>query len=377
MASGVRMTFGGKSAHLMYNLEKSYAKMTKYQEQLSTGKKIQRPSDDPINTTNILKFKMKESMNKQYKRNIADGKAYLYNYDTVLQSSVNSLQRGRELAIQARNDTLSANERNQIASEVVQLSRSLMHKANTLYKGDYIFSGTQTDKPPYELRNEPGETINVTATGTPIQMGSTYSPITHNVIPTTLEVTDGSATTYKEGTDYEVDYVSGEITILAGGSIGVGTNIEVSYESISKSTYTNKEAIYRQISEGNKLKINLNSSEVFETKDGNDIFETFVKFAEGLIENNTDAIETSITEIDDMRNSIMKDTAKNGAKINILEEQESDLLNQNIAIADLLGEYEDIDYAKTISDFTMQQNLFQSSMQAAGKIITPFIGNYM
>ena len=78
-----------------------------------------------------------------------------------------------------------------------------------------------------------------------------------------------------------------------------------------------------------------------------------------------------------MRNSIMKDTAKNGAKINILEEQESDLLNQNIAIADLLGEYEDIDYAKTISDFTMQQNLFQSSMQAAGKIITPFIGNYM
>jgi len=377
MASGVRITFGGKSATLMYNLEKSYSKMMNYQEQLSTGKKLLRPSDNPINTINVLKVKTKEAMNNQFKRNLTDGKAYLYAYDDILQSSVNNLQRSRELAIQARSETLSGEQRGDIAKEIVQISRSLMHKANTLYKGDYIFSGTQTDKPPYELRNESGETLNVTAVGVPIQMGASYSPTTHNVIPTTLEVTDGATTKYKEGVDYTVDYVSGEITVLGTGSIGVGSNIDVSYESFAKSKFTNKEAIDRQISEGQKMKINMNSSDVFEDDNGNDILDTFVKFAEGLVKNDNSMIENSITDIDNMRGSILKDTATNGARINVIEDQEANLNKQDVGIASQLSEYEDIDYAKTISDFTMQQNLFQSSMQAAGKIITPFIGSYI
>ena len=375
--SGVRMTFGGKSAHLMYNLENSYQKMMTLQEQLSTGTKLQRPSDSPIDTTNVLKIQTKESMNEQFKRNIADGKAYLYNYDTVLQSSTTSLQRARELAIQGRSDTLSDEERDYIAEETVQITQSLIFKANTLYKGDYVFNGTQTDKAPYILKKEDGEALTAGLPGVAIQMGDNDVPVTHNVIPTTLTVTDGGTTTYTEGTDYEVDYVNGEITPLAGGALNNGDPFTVEYQSIDKSLYSNDEDINRLISEGNELTINIHASDVFETDEGNDIFETMIRFTEGLVENDTTAIENGITEIDEIMACIMTDTAENGAKINTLETQETDIYAQDIEIGNLLGEYLDIDYSKTISDFTMQSNLFESSMQAAGKIITPFLGSYV
>ncbi len=377
MASGVRMTFNAKSTQIMYNLEKSYAKMMDYQEQLSTGKKVQRPSDNPISTTNILKTHTKESMNEQFKRNLADGKAYLYAYDSILQDSVNSLQRGRELSVQARTDTLSDKERNSIAVEVVQLTRGLMAKANTLYKGDYIFNGTQTDKAPYNLRIEEGETLTSGVAGVAIQMGSTLNPQTATVIPTTLNVSDGSGNDFEEGVDYEVDYVEGTITPLAGGALTDGTDFEVSYESIEKSLYTNNEDINRQISESSIVTINMHASDAFETNTGTDVFETFIAFAEGLVENDETIIEDSITKIDDMMDNMLRVTSSNGAKINIFEDQDFTLKDEDVEIATILGEYEDIDYGEVISSFTMQQNLFQSSMQAAGKILTPFLGNYI
>lgn len=383
MSIGVRMTYSAKSSHLIHNLERSYAKMVNHQLQLSTGKKIHRPSDDPINVTNSLRIRTKESQNEQFMRNIEDGRAKLMTNDTTVLATVNHLQRGRELAVQGRSDTLSSQERSHLAHEVVQLLNSVLQNANTRFKGEYIFNGTQTKTPPYDLRQiiEDEVVLDPANIGSPVALGQNLVPPTSRIIPLSLRVTDSTgAITYTAGVDYDIDHITGEFTALAGGALDIGspTDVLISYNSIQNSMYTSDEQIVRQISEDTKMAVNLSASRVFENRaTGEDIFRTLITLAEGLIENDSNQIGTAIDLVDRSRGRLLEAAAENGAKINVFDEAVLDIRKQNLDIATLKSEFEDIDFAKVISEFHMQQNLFQASMTAAGNIIQPFLGNYL
>ncbi len=382
MSLGVRITYKGKSNHILFNLQRSYAKMLADQMKLSDGKKIHRPSDSPIDVTNALKIRTKKSQIEQFKRNIEDGKAFMMNYDTVLQSTVNSLQRARELAIQGRNDTYDATTRRYLGQEVAQIIRGIVQFANTTYKGNYIFNGTMTDEPPYILRSEQEDmTITASDVGTPLQIGASLEPPTENIIPTSVKVTNSTGSViYQEGVDYKIDYKNGTITILSGGAIASSTptDITIFYENINKNPKSSRDHIYRQIGENEIIPINLTTHEVFEnTAHGTDIFDSLITLAEGLVENNVNDIETSIDKIDIIQQQVVSASAKNGARINRIENALFDIKKENQYVTDLMSQFEDIDFAEVISDFHLQENLFNASLQVASKILQPFLGDYL
>ncbi|RIU94500.1 flagellar hook-associated protein FlgL [Oceanobacillus picturae] len=150
----MRITQGMLSNNMLRNLTSSYSKMDTLMDQVSTGKKINRPSDDPVIAMKGMGYRTELKQIEQYKRNTSEVHNWMDNTDSALDKATQTMQKLRELAVQASNDTYDASERENIMNEVTQLKEHMMDIANTSVNGKYIFNGTDTETPPV---NEDGE----------------------------------------------------------------------------------------------------------------------------------------------------------------------------------------------------------------------------
>ena len=143
----MRVTQSMLSNNMLRNLNSSYGKMSKYQEMLNSGKKIDRPSDDPVVAVKGMGYRVELDKNTQYQRNIREAHTWLDATDEALDQVGNSLHRVKELVVQAANDTNTTEDRQKISQEIEQIKEHIRDLANTKVGENYIFSGTHTDKP--------------------------------------------------------------------------------------------------------------------------------------------------------------------------------------------------------------------------------------
>lgn len=134
------------SNNLLRNLESAQGKMDQLQNQLSSGHRINRPSDDPVGIQNAMRLKSNISSVEQWKSNADEALSYMNTTDSTLGEMNSMLQRVKELAVQGANGTLATVDKVAIADEVDQISAHLKMLANTQVGSKYIFSGTATDK---------------------------------------------------------------------------------------------------------------------------------------------------------------------------------------------------------------------------------------
>lgn len=120
--------------------------MGTYMDQLSTGKKINKPSDDPVIAVKGMDYRTQLRQVEQYQRNTNEVHNWMDNSDAALDKATQALQKMRELAVQASNDTYGEEERENIKVEVEQLKKHLKDIANTKVNDKYIFNGTSTDE---------------------------------------------------------------------------------------------------------------------------------------------------------------------------------------------------------------------------------------
>jgi flagellar hook-associated protein 3 FlgL len=133
------------------DLNDGFARLNRLQGQLSSGKQITRPSDDPYGTSRALALRGELGGLDQYQRNVDDGTGWLNTSDTALGQMSDVLARVRELLVQAGSDTAGPSSRSAIADEIDQLAESVKQEADVQYGGRYVFSGTATDTSPYAL----------------------------------------------------------------------------------------------------------------------------------------------------------------------------------------------------------------------------------
>jgi len=125
--------------------------LAKTQLQVSSGKRIQTPSDDPIGAVKMLDLQRQIGLSQQYQDNADVADSRLSTTDGTLKSVGDIMQRIRELAVQALNDTNSDESRQGIGEEINQLNETLVALANTTdANGEYIFSGYQSDVQPFD-----------------------------------------------------------------------------------------------------------------------------------------------------------------------------------------------------------------------------------
>jgi len=120
------------------------------QLEISSGKRIQRPSDDPAGIRDSLVIRTSLSQASQFIRNINNNGLFMQSADAALDTLGQSLTRARELALGALNGTATAETRGFAAIEVSQLVQQALEAANTKAKNHFIFSGTRVRVRPFE-----------------------------------------------------------------------------------------------------------------------------------------------------------------------------------------------------------------------------------
>jgi flagellar hook-associated protein 3 FlgL len=139
------------SQQLVINdINQSLDQLATTQQQLSSGKKINQPSDDPYGTNLTLQLNGQLAQLNNYTSNISDGTAWAQTATSALSSIDSMVQRARELTVQAANGTSSTAQTQASAAEVNQLITAIKQAANSQYNGQYIFSGTSVQTAPYQ-----------------------------------------------------------------------------------------------------------------------------------------------------------------------------------------------------------------------------------
>jgi flagellar hook-associated protein 3 FlgL len=134
---------------LLGDLQNVTSALSKTQSELSSGMRIQKPSDDPFGTSQALGYRADLASNAQYQTNVNDGTAWLNATDTALGDVSSLVLRARDLVVQGANSSTGAGGNADIAAEIDQIIESLKSDGNSQYAGQYIFSGTKTSTAPY------------------------------------------------------------------------------------------------------------------------------------------------------------------------------------------------------------------------------------
>ena len=144
----MRVTQGMLAANSLKQISNSYNKLETLQNQLSTGKKINRPSDDPVVATKGMAYRSNLSEVNQYKRNLTEAQSWFDSSESGLEQVNSILQRTKELVVQGLNGTNESDDRQAIAREIEQLKLDYMQVGNTQVAGNYIFNGVNVGAPP-------------------------------------------------------------------------------------------------------------------------------------------------------------------------------------------------------------------------------------
>ncbi|KIL40649.1 flagellar hook protein FlgL [Gordoniibacillus kamchatkensis] len=149
----LRVTNSMLSSQLLRNVNNNLNRLEVNQDILSTGKKINKPGDDPVGITYALRYRSELSMNDQYQKNIDTAKSLVDHTDTVLGQINDLFQRATELTTQGLNGTNPQSALNAIATELGQIYDQAVVLGNDQLNGKYIFNGQKTDQKPYSSTN--------------------------------------------------------------------------------------------------------------------------------------------------------------------------------------------------------------------------------
>ncbi|WP_379138053.1 flagellar hook-associated protein FlgL [Paenibacillus sp. sgz500958] len=165
----LRVTSNMMNSQLLLNLNRNARTMNDTQLQLATGRKINKPSDDPVGITYSLRYRAELSSNEQYQDNVDSALSWLDFNDTVLGQTGEVIQRLRELTVEASTGSNPQSALDSINEEVKQLKDQLVDIANSKLNGKYVFNGEKYTDLPYDFTKGADGTYDTT---TPINTDS-------------------------------------------------------------------------------------------------------------------------------------------------------------------------------------------------------------
>ena len=170
-----RVTQNMLSQRSLYSLQNGLGKLSSLQEQLSTGRILNRPSDSPTATTSAMRIRSSLADVRQYGRNANDGNGWLSQIDAALGSANEQVLRARDLALAGANQGVAGQTaRDAMAAEVDQIRAGLIDTANTTYLDRPVFGGITSGAKAYDTTGTfvgvPGSVDRTVADGTTIRV---------------------------------------------------------------------------------------------------------------------------------------------------------------------------------------------------------------
>lgn len=147
----IRVTSNMLNNQMLLNLNRNGVNMNKLQTQLTTGRKLNKPSDDPVGITYSMRYRAELSSNEQYQKNVDSAQSWLEATDTAVDQVGSILHRVKELTVQASSSTNPQSALDSINTEIKQLKEQLLDIGNSKINGKYIFNGQTYDKKPFDF----------------------------------------------------------------------------------------------------------------------------------------------------------------------------------------------------------------------------------
>lgn len=330
----MRVTNRMLANNYLRDMNKNLNNMKTLDGQLTSGKEIRRPSDNPYKVARSMQLHTDISTNKQYNENIKDTGNWLDATDGALDQATKTLQRVRELLISSGNAAYGSDERRAIADEMNERVAELSQIMNTNFDGKYIFGGTKSSSKPLDIKEDP---------------------------------TSGNKEIIfidKKGNELPLDsddvYVKNQLDML-----GTGLNVEVSQGVKVEYNVTAKELLSFKSEKGEDVNVlNLLKDIVGNLKSPDEI-------------DNSKLVNENLGGIDDVITNLLKTRAEVGAKQNRMESAQMKNEDENFNMTDILSKTEDIDFTQKTIEFSMAQTVYVASLQVSAKILPQTLLDYL
>lgn len=394
------------------NLTSTSNRLYELQQQLSTGKRVLKPSDDPLASTQIMKLTREVTKTEQYQGNIDISRRRLSLEETTLDAVNDATLRVKELAIQANSGAVSDTDRGLIATELGELEKQLLGLLNTKdVQGEYLFSGYKgfdvaysydgaTDK--YIFNGDEGRrSIQI---GPDSKMASTDSgfEVFENV-NSVLTLTPTAGTEFSERiiTDFETfegfTKERGPATIAFDTGAGTYTVTDAVGDPVfSGNPATELTNIsYQQGDlvefEGVKLVIDTPANgpvvldaETQRTNILNMVHELTASLksidTKGDLQGNAklnQAVSFALLQMESIQEKNIETRASIGGRINTMDAQQDVNTEFLLYTKDARSSFQDLDYNEAISQFTLQETALNAAYGSFAKIQNLSLFNYL
>ena len=132
------------------SIQRAQGRIAASEEQILTGRRINRPSDAPLDTASVQRLRSCQAKLEQYQRNIDNAQGRVESAASVLTDLSDLFTQAQEVCLSAANATTDDAERRALAASVDDLLQALVGQANAAFDGRYLFAGTADDAPPFE-----------------------------------------------------------------------------------------------------------------------------------------------------------------------------------------------------------------------------------
>ncbi len=133
----------------LLQMSTTFARLSAAQMEVSTGRRINAPSDDPTGISQSLSLQNHLDSLEQYNKTLVQAKGYLNATDGALSSVSDLMRQARTLAVQAGSSSLSQETQDALATQVQSIIQSLGTLGNSTYGNRYLFAGQKSDSPPF------------------------------------------------------------------------------------------------------------------------------------------------------------------------------------------------------------------------------------
>lgn len=363
------------------------------QEQVATGKQVNRPSDNPTGAFRVLSLKQLTGANDQFERNLDSLEANLGVAENVLGQTQEVLYRTLELAIQAANASVDRSQRAVIATEVSQQLDEVKRLGNTQLGARHLFAGYLSDKPPFIRDLQVSASAGNTGTGTiavgifdgDAVGGSRYEirftdPATYEVFEAGTGLTVASGT-YTTGAPIDFDGNGNEVVIDGAPAAGD------SFRIVPRMVYRgDSNEIMVPVGEGQRVAANVRGHQLY-LGDGNldgtadagrvSVFAALEDLKFALEDDDQAAIQAVIDQLDGAVGQMSEGRGIIGGRLNLVDSAKQDLSQRNLTIEGLRSEIEDADMAEAITRLTQVESVFQATLGTAARVLQRSLLDYL
>jgi len=379
------------------------ASLEKTQNQLSSGIKVGRPSDDPVAAVRIATLQQQQLANDQYGKNISAATNRLNLDEQGLSDTTTLLQRVRELVVQGANTgALSATDRQAIVAELKTSYQSLQDIANRKdSNGDFLYSGLSAQLQPF-VTNGSGVVQYAGDQATRlIQVGPSQRVLDgHSGYEAFVNITEGNGTFYTAANSANTGAGVIDVGNVTNKAAWIPDNYTLTFTSAT--TYQVTDSLSNVVTSGaytagsaiafNGVQVSvsgtpaINDSYSINKSSTQDLFKTVNSVITSLsTSGSSDAINAAIStsvgnslqQLDQAMDHISVIRAQVGARLNTLESTEAARLDANNSIAKSLSDLRDVDYATTVTKYNQQQVVLQAAQQSYAKIAQLSLFNYL